>query len=209
MVPQRSSHSRGRILAVLAVAAIAIILVTFWTSWPPVDTLFVVSQENRVDNMSDSVLSALKVSVRQASTSPQKLAIGVTNNHSGPVTVFTWDSPLDPLALQLGLLTFTPEGADKPIDIPRIQVRRIVPPPDDSFVTIEPGQTKEQDVLLKRPLIPLDQFQGRIEVICKGQWRAVWASKKEDIPAESLENAQVDAAAFRGSFESESVVVDF
>jgi hypothetical protein len=123
--------------------------------------------------------------------------------------VFTWDSPLDPLAVQLGLLSFTPEGKDTPIDIPTIQVRRIMPPGDDAFVTIAPGQTEERDVLLKKPIVPLDQLQGKVTVVCKGEWKSVWPAKKEDISSESLRNPGSDDDAFKGSFESEPVTVEF
>ncbi|KAI3323952.1 hypothetical protein HD806DRAFT_78736 [Xylariaceae sp. AK1471] len=201
MVPQQSSRSQGRIFAVVAFVVVALIL--FWNTWSPAD-----GEASSVE-MSDSVISALKVSVRQASSSPPKLTIGVANTHSSPVTVFTWNSPLDPLAVQLGLLSFTPEGKDTPIDIPTIQVRRIMPPGDDAFVTIAPGQTEEREVLLKKPIVPLDQLQGKVKVVCKGEWKSVWVSKKEDISAESLKNAGSDDDAVKGNFESEPVAMEF
>ncbi|KAF2963851.1 hypothetical protein GQX73_g9727 [Xylaria multiplex] len=207
MVPQQPSRSRGRILAVLGVF---VVLIVFWNTWSSIDigAASDAPQEARVD-MSDPVLSALKVSVRQASSSPPKLTIGVTNTHSGPVTVFTWNSPLDPLAVQLGLLSFTPEGQDTPIDIPTIQVRRLMPPGDDAYVTIEAGKTEEREVLLKKPMIPLDQLQGKVKVVCKGEWKSVWASKKEDISAEALVNTGADEASLKGNFESEPVEIEF
>ncbi|KAI8949916.1 hypothetical protein F4801DRAFT_551528 [Xylaria longipes] len=205
MVPQQSSRSRGRILAVLAVA---VFLIVFWSIWSPADAgaSSVAPQQARVE-MSDQVLSALKVSVQQTSSSPPKLKISVTNTHSSPVTVFTWNSPLDPLAVQLGLLSFTPEGKDA-INIPTIQVRRLMPPGDDAYVTIEPGQAEEREVLLRRPMTPLDELQGKVTVVCKGEWKAVWASKKEEISAESLRNTGADDAALKGSFESEPVDIE-
>ncbi|TRX89843.1 hypothetical protein FHL15_009276 [Xylaria flabelliformis] len=199
MVPQQSSRSRGRVFAILAVA---VTLIVFWNIWSSG-----ASQQARI-NMSDQVLSALKVSVQQASSSPPKLKIGITNTHSSPITVFTWNSPLDPLAVQLGLLSFTPEGKDT-VNIPTIQVRRLMPPGDDAYVTIEPGQTEEREVLLKKPMVPLDELQGRVKVVCKGEWKAVWPSKKEDISAESLKNTGADDAALKGTFESEPVDIEF
>ncbi|KAI0432672.1 hypothetical protein F5Y09DRAFT_339407 [Xylaria sp. FL1042] len=209
MVPQQSPRSRGRILAVLGIVFVFIVLWNTWTSSSiDADIDSVASEQARVD-MSDQVLSALKVSVRQTSSSPPKLTIGVTNTHSSPVTVFTWNSPLDPLAVQLGLLSFTPDGKDAPVDIPTIQVRRIMPPGDDAYVTIEPSETEEREVLLKRPMVPLDQLQGKIKVVCKGEWKSVWASKKEDISAESLKSGGAGDAALKGTFESEPVDMEF
>ncbi|KAI0099277.1 hypothetical protein GGR51DRAFT_535493 [Nemania sp. FL0031] len=205
MVSQQSSHSRGRVLAVLSVV---IILLVFWNIWTPAADADASSIASQRADMSQAILSELKVSVRQTSSSPPKLTIGVTNTHSSPVTVFIWDSPLDPLAVQLGLLAFTPEGKEEPINLPTIQVRRLMPPGDDAYVTIEPGQTEEREVMLKRPMVPLDQLQGKIKVVCKGEWKSVWASKKEDISAESLRNAGADEAALKGKFESESVDIE-
>ncbi|KAI1173024.1 hypothetical protein F4777DRAFT_481303 [Nemania sp. FL0916] len=203
---QQSPRSRGGIFVVLAVT---IFLIISWNIWSSVDadTSSTTLQQTPVD-MSDPVLSALKVSVQQTSSSPPKLTIGVTNSHSSPVTVFTWDSPLDSLAVQLGLLSFTPEGEDKPVEIPTIQVRRLMPPGDDAYVTIEPGQTKEREVLLKKPIVPLDQLQGKVKVVCQGRWRSVWAMKKEDISAEALESAGADKDALKGNFESEPVDIE-
>ncbi|KAI0967983.1 hypothetical protein F4678DRAFT_230247 [Xylaria arbuscula] len=208
MVPQQSSSSRGRILAILGTV---IILITLWNTLfsSSIDTGadFAESQQAGVA-MSDQILSALKVSVRQAAPSSPKLIIGVTNTHSSPVTVFTWNSPLDPLAVQLGLLSFTPEGKDAPVDIPTIQVRRIMPPKDDAYVTIEPGQAEEREVLLKRPIVPLDQLQGKVKVVCKGEWKGVWALKKKDISTEALKSGGADDAALKGSFESEPADIE-
>ncbi|KAK5629286.1 hypothetical protein RRF57_005001 [Xylaria bambusicola] len=204
MVPQQSPRSHGRIFAGLG---IFIVLVVLWNTWSSSNAGSVTSQQERVD-MSDQTLSELKVSVRQASSSPPKLTIGVTNTHSSPVTLFTWDSPLDPLAVQLGLLSFTPEGKDTPVDIPTIQVRRLMPPGDNAYVTIEPGQTEEREVLLKKPMVPLDQLQGKVKVVCKGKWRSVWAAKKEDISAESLKNGGTDEAALKGNFKSDETEIE-
>jgi hypothetical protein len=155
---------------------------------------------------SDSVVSGLKVSVRQASKDPPKLIISVTNTNSVPVTVFIWDSPLDSLAVQLGHVSFIPEG-EEPIDIPKIQVRRLMPPKEDAFVTIEPGQTEEREVLLREPVVPLDKLKGKkVAVVVKGEWKGVWVGRKEDLSLEALRNGD---NALKGSYESEPTVMEF
>lgn len=68
--------------------------------------------------MSDfSVANNLEVSLSQApSTGNPSLSVTVKNTHpSTPLTLLTWDSPLDPLALQLGLVSVTPAGAPGPL----------------------------------------------------------------------------------------------
>ncbi|XXG96368.1 hypothetical protein Hte_002650 [Hypoxylon texense] len=162
---------------------------------------------------SGSVIPKLQVSVRQVSTSPPKLGIAVTNTHAGPVTVLTWDSPLDPLALQLGVLSFFAAADDggtgtsfsSPIDIPTIQVRRKMPPGADSLVTIAAGQTREQELELREPIVPLGRLRGTtVRVVCNGEWRSVWASEADAVSKDSLENAD----GFRGSFQSEAVDIE-
>ncbi|KAI2632634.1 hypothetical protein GGS26DRAFT_84859 [Hypomontagnella submonticulosa] len=161
--------------------------------------------------MSDpvDVTSKLKVSVRQVSiSSPPKLAIAVTNTHSSPVTILTWNSPLDSLALQLGLVSFVPAGSDAAIQIPTIQIRRKMPPGPESFVEIGAGQTKEQELELKGPIVPLDKLRGKMSAVCSGEWMAVWLSEADAITKASLEKAGASEDAFKGHFQSEAVEIE-
>ncbi|KAI1652057.1 uncharacterized protein F4817DRAFT_321945 [Daldinia loculata] len=161
-------------------------------------------------NMSDTgdVISKLKVSVRQvssASSSPPKLAVAVTNTHSSAVTILTWNSPLDPLALQLGLVSFVHADSDSPIQIPTIQVRRKMPPGPDALVEIGAGQIKEQVLELKDPVVPLEELRGKVRVACAGEWMGVWLSEADAVTKASLEKAGASDDTFRGPFQSEAV----
>ncbi|KAI1471042.1 uncharacterized protein F4812DRAFT_412560 [Daldinia caldariorum] len=168
----------------------------------------------------NNVISKLKVSVRQvssstsssSSSSPPKLAIAVTNTYSSPVTILSWNSPLDPLALQLGLVSFSAAaqaGSDDddytPIQIPTIQIRRKMPPETDALVTIGAGQTKEQVLELRDPIVPLDKLRGRVRVACAGEWMSVWLLEVDAVPKASLEKAGASDDAYRGPFQSEAV----
>ncbi|KAK6955962.1 hypothetical protein Daesc_003609 [Daldinia eschscholtzii] len=171
------------------------------------------------------VISKLKVSVRQVSSSgssnesssPPKLAVAVTNTHSSPVAILSWNSPLDPLALQLGLVSFAQVGSDSdsdsdsynPIQIPTIQIRRKMPPETDALVTIGAGQTREQVLELKDPIVPLEKLRGKVRVACAGEWMGVWLSEADAIPKASLEKAGASDDAFRGPFQSEAVDMEF
>ncbi|KAI1389182.1 uncharacterized protein F4822DRAFT_405255 [Hypoxylon trugodes] len=163
--------------------------------------------------MTDStdVISKLTVSIRQvSSTSPPKLAIAVTNANSSPVTILTWNSPLDPLALQLGLVSFVPTGSDneEAVHMPKIQIRRKMPPGPESLVTIGAGQTREQELELRQPIVPLEKLRGRpFSVVCKGEWTGVWLSEADGVSKASLEKAGASDDAYKGTFESEAVVV--
>ncbi|KAL7623676.1 hypothetical protein AAE478_005228 [Parahypoxylon ruwenzoriense] len=163
--------------------------------------------------MADSadITSKLRVSVRQTGTSSSpKLALAVTNTNPGPVTILSWNSPLDPLALQLGLVSFTPAGSDAPVAIRTIQIRRQMPPGPGSLVTIGAGQTEERELELKEPVVPLEKLRGgaAVSVVCSGEWMAVWPFEAADIPRESLESAGASDDAARGSFKSEPVDIE-
>ncbi|KAF3070579.1 hypothetical protein GL218_00251 [Daldinia childiae] len=160
--------------------------------------------------MSDTgdVISKLKVSVRQvssASSSPPKLAVAVTNTHSSAVTILSWNSPLDPLALQLGLVSFVHADSDSPIKIPTIQIRRKMPPGPDALVEIGAGQIREQVLELKDPIVPLEELRGKVRVACAGEWMGVWLSEADAVPKASLEKAGASDDTFRGAFQSEAV----
>ncbi|KAI1812704.1 hypothetical protein GGS20DRAFT_519918 [Poronia punctata] len=196
MNPQNSS--RTRIFAIISF--IGIFLYLFWTTTTTTITTNIMSDQN-------AITSSLKVAVRQASQDPPKLIISVTNTHSDPVTVFTWNSPLDSLAVQLGLVEFTPEDQENPIDIPTIQVRRLMPPKEDAFVTIEPGETEEKEILLREPVVPLGKIRGKkTKVVCKGEWKGVWDKKKGDVELKVLRNGE---GALKGRYESEPAEVQF
>ncbi|KAI1106414.1 hypothetical protein F4804DRAFT_42737 [Jackrogersella minutella] len=166
--------------------------------------------EPAADEMPDSadVISKLKVSVRQVSSSPPKLALAVTNADSRAVTILRWNSPLDPLALQLGVVSFVPAGSDSPIHMPTIQIRRKMPPGPESLVTIGAGQTKEQELELRAPIVPLEKLRGRASVVCSGEWISVWLSEADTITKESLEKAGASDDSFGGSFQSEAVEIE-
>lgn len=157
----------------------------------------------------DSLLSNLKISIRQvSSSSPVSIAITVKNTNSHPVTILPWDSPLDPLALQLGAISVTPPGSSTPLDIPTIKVNRKLPAGDDFLVEIGAGETSPENVVeLKEIFVgqKLRELQVKKALVkCKGQWRAVWAVPKKELSPETIEGMGVgDDTAASGNFESE------
>ncbi|KAI1456495.1 hypothetical protein F4805DRAFT_225913 [Annulohypoxylon moriforme] len=207
------------------ILSILLLTIIFILSWYTVDpnTSSPVADDKMPDS-ADDVISKLKVSVRQVSERPAKLAISVTNAHDSPVTILSWNSPLDPLALQLGVVSFfavVPAGSEKekqhddgngggasnPIHIPTIQIRRRMPPGPESLVTIGAGQTSEQELEVKGPL--LETLRGRrVAVVCSGEWTSVWLSEADAVPKVSLENAGASEDALRGSFKSEAVEIE-
>jgi hypothetical protein len=153
-------------------------------------------------------LSQLKVSVRKSA--PVAITFAVTNNHDSPLTVLRWDSPLDPSAIQLGVLQFfSPPDSSSPLDIPTIRVRRRVPPSQDSLVTLAPGQTVEQSLELKEPIVPVDQLKGEVKVACQGKWLCVWAKTADQLSSKELEELGVGEQALSGDISMEPLVLSF
>lgn len=159
------------------------------------------------------LLSNLLISVRQTASDPPTLGVTVKNNNSAPVTILTWDSPLDPLALTLGALSITPSGSSTPLDIPLIKVNRKVPPGEDALVELGAGQTSKENQLVLKDVLVGDQVREmKVEKAsgkCKGTWRAVWPLGREELDKETIEKMGFDDKAVSGEFESEAFDVVF
>lgn len=125
---------------------------------------------------SSSPSKDLHVTLAQKSKSPPTITLRVKNIHpSTPLTFLTWNTPLDPAILPLGILAVSlPDSADR-LNKDSIKISRKTPPAADQFVTLAPGEAREQHVELKRPIVPLDKVEGgKVVVRCGGRWGDVW-----------------------------------
>lgn len=193
--------SRGSSIALILAT---FILVAYYTSTSSS------SSSSSIVNMATSraasgPIAGLDLSLEQKATAPPTITVTVKNNNDHPVTVLRYGSPLDALALQLGLLSVTPAGADAPLEIPVVQVRRMWPPKPDMLVTIAPGETATSDIVLKKPAVSPENLGGKASVVLKGQWDAVWSKVKEDISSESLKNIKDNDEVASGDYESKSL----
>ncbi|ROT37071.1 hypothetical protein SODALDRAFT_280153 [Sodiomyces alkalinus F11] len=153
--------------------------------------------------MPNDVLSHLAVHIRQTATTPPTLALDVTNNSPDTsLTILTWESPLDPAALPLGLFAITPDGARQPLDIPTIQIRRVMPPPRDSFVTLKPGETRTQEHVLREEIVPPADLGPNPKVAVRGTWMGVWTIPVEELTPGRLDNMYTDEERLSGPFEA-------
>ncbi|EKG20508.1 hypothetical protein MPH_02231 [Macrophomina phaseolina MS6] len=153
-------------------------------------------------------LSHLHISLSQTASSPPTLSLAVTNTHpSSPLTLLTWNTPLDPLALQLGLLEVRAAGAHEPLPLATIKVSRKLPPGADSLVTLAPGESRAQEVVLREPIVPLKRAEGgKVAVVARGVWRAVWMGA--DVSEDAVARMGEGEAVLSGEWETESVVVE-
>ena len=152
----------------------------------------------------------LSVTLELARAEPLSLSVGVTNNGTGPVTVLTWNSPLDPLVVQLGLLSFTPHAASKPLDLPTILVKRQMPPSRESLVVLEQGERRSQVVEVPDIVVSKEELFGKDKkatVRCEGRWTAVWLSRAEKLGEEALMELGAGPEAMTGEFQSEDLAI--
>ncbi|KAL0938307.1 uncharacterized protein CTRU02_204917 [Colletotrichum truncatum] len=152
-------------------------------------------------------LSRLTVRIRQSSTSPPTLALSVTNDHTFPLTILRWNTPLDPLALQLGVLSVTPEGKDAPLELDTIALRRVMPPPAEDLITLQPGDSKEQEIILRETMLPFDKLGKTPRVAAKGKWQTVWPTTAEKLSQETIEKLQFGEGVLTGEFATEAIEV--
>lgn len=161
-----------------------------------------VSQDNEL-------LSQLHVSLSQASKSPPAISLKVTNNSPSPVTILSWESPLDELALSLGLFSITPSGASEPVEITRIMVSRKMPPSDKSLVSLGPGESRENQVVLKELLVPVEKLKGKKSTVeVKGRWMGVWPKSRDELTSEEIEKGAYGGGAVAGTYASDRIEIE-
>ncbi|KAJ0120457.1 hypothetical protein J7T55_015184 [Diaporthe amygdali] len=163
----------------------------------------------KMASQDNDILSQLHISLSQASKSPPAISIKVTNNSPKPVTILTWDSPLDQLALSLGTVYITPSDASEPLEISRIMVQRKTPPSDESLVSLAPGESRENQVELRELLVPAEKLKGKKSTVqVKGRWMGVWPKSRDELNEEAIEKGAHGGGAVAGTYSSESVEIE-
>lgn len=157
----------------------------------------------------NDILADLHVSLRQTSKSPPTVSVKVTNNSPQAVTILTWQSPLDQLALQIGLFNITPEGASGPLDLPVIKAQRKIPPNEESLVSLGPGESKENEVVLKEVIVPIEKIRGKKTTLeLKSRWHTVWLKARSELTDEEIANLGDGGAAVSGEVEAKSIEIE-
>lgn len=128
------------------------------------------------------------------------IKITVQNAHPcTPLSFLTWDTPVDPSALNTGVLQLVDAVSGENIEGPGLKLNRLLPPPRDALVEIGPQDVVEVDVELSAPWIP---GNGKlVKVHAHGEWKAVWAKTKDAVSDEEL-NAMSGADVMQGPFRS-------
>ncbi|KAF6844607.1 hypothetical protein CMUS01_00897 [Colletotrichum musicola] len=196
--PSSRSYTGPIILSIVIFLVLA-----SWTHGSSRDTTM--SQES--SSQPAVALSKLAIRIRQTQTSPPTLALSVTNDNTSPLTILRWGTPLDPMALQLGVLSVTPEGKDAPLELPTIALRRVMPPRDEDKVTLHPGESRENEVVLRETMLPFEELGKTARVAAKGNWQAVWPTTADRLSTELVEKLQFGEGVLTGEFETEAVEI--
>jgi len=123
-------------------------------------------------------------------------------NADDTITFLSWDTPFDPSAVNLGVLTLKDAETGAEIPSPGMQIRRMMPPPRDVLVEIAPGSSSERELDLSSPWIPTDGKKYKVGVT--GTWKAVWKKPAAEVTDEELAAFKGDEA-IQGGFGSAAV----
>ncbi|KAF4970577.1 hypothetical protein FZEAL_10008 [Fusarium zealandicum] len=153
-------------------------------------------------------LRDLDVSLEQIQKSPPTVLVSVKNTRENNVTVLTYGSPLDPLAIQLGMLYITPEGQRSALEIQQLEVQRQWPPTEDALVQINAGETHSVEITIMEPVVPMYKLDKKARVQLSGKWQAVWPAEKSKIPKDVIEAGGTGEHAVSGGFSSNKIDID-
>ena len=168
------------------------------------------SKASAKDNMASAHETSIPLSVSLSpSPSPAfeegiaiSLTVTVKNTGTLPVSILTWNSPLDPRLSALGLLKFTSVSTGEVASGIDLKINHRVPKDglftteDDCIVRIEGGGSVEREVKIKEMEILLAKG-GRYKVGLEGWWGTVWVGEGELRAGEGM----------MGDFKSEDIEV--
>jgi hypothetical protein len=188
-------------LRLLIGLTIALSFIAFFT---PTDSVSAVAASFTMP----AALRNLEVTIEQMEKDPVLLRTSVKNNNDVPVTILSYGSPLDALAIQLGTLYITPKDESAPLEILQIEASRLWPPADDALIEIAPGSTAFWESTLQEPVVPMDRIFKGATVQLKGTWSSVWTKEKKDIDYSSLEEGSRANETLTGPYRSNVLEIE-
>ena len=192
-------RSPARILLGL-VAAVA--LVTYFYS----PTEITSNLRNMASGDSSNPISGLSVTLEQVKgASPPTVKATVKNNNDRPVSVLTYNSPLESLAIPLGFVQVTPEGAKEPLDLAGLQIRRMWPPVRDDITEIAAGGSASAELPFNPMAVPPEKMGKKNTVQIVGEWMAVYDVPKKDITDEMLDKTPRGGNTYMGDYKSDKI----
>ncbi|KAF2180964.1 hypothetical protein K469DRAFT_267757 [Zopfia rhizophila CBS 207.26] len=200
-------NGRTAIITALAVT----ILGSLYLIYSPSSSTFQMSDSKPAEEQPAShyPISGLEFKLSQISKSPPSLLVTLKNTHwKSTYTVLKWDTPLDPIAPQLGVFKMVDADTGEEIGIPRIMVNRMLPPPRDALQEVAAGTEHAIEVVFDKPWMP-EKKPAKYKIKVQGTFRAVWEKAASEISDVELEGfaGPVGKAITVGGFKSEEVVL--
>ncbi|WEW60291.1 hypothetical protein PRK78_005776 [Emydomyces testavorans] len=134
----------------------------------------------------------------------QSVEIDVTvhnDNEDTPLTILSWNNPLDTMAAILGVFELRDKETDELVEMDRIQVSRMLPPPPEHLVEIPPKGSEKAHAVLKGASLS----RGHTYSVCaKGWWQSIWNLPKDEVIEKYLAD---QSGAVSGDFLSNTVDV--
>ncbi|KAF1995535.1 hypothetical protein P154DRAFT_526241 [Amniculicola lignicola CBS 123094] len=146
----------------------------------------------------------LELALAQTSTSPPTLKVTLKNTSPSAYTILKWNTPFDPIALNLDIFTVTNVETNEKADIPRIMLKRKVPPSKDQLLEIPSGAERSVDVLFQKEGV-VELSPAKYRVVAAGRYGVVWQKKKGEVSEEDLEDLGGDDRFRDTQFESAEV----
>jgi hypothetical protein len=192
-------RSPARILLGLVAA---FVLVTYFYSPSEITS----NLRNMASGDSSSPIPGLSVTLEQVKgASPPTLKATVKNNNNRPVSVLTYNSPLESLAIPLGFVQVTPEGAKEPLKLGDLQIRRMWPPRRDDITEIAAGRSASAELPFKPMAVPPEKMGKKNTVQIVGEWMAVYDVPKKDITDEMLDKTPRGGKTYTGDYKSDKI----
>jgi hypothetical protein len=139
----------------------------------------------------------LQISGDFATKSPLTLTVTLENKGDKPVTILTWNTPLDEKAAPIGIFKFKSTRSGDYAQSQNLKLNRLLPPQDDAYLELAPRETIKKDFDIKAPEVTLTNGE-EYEVQAKGFWGGVWEGRRGDVEGNE---------GFREDFESNTIVV--
>ncbi len=208
-MPTKAARSLVRI--VIGVAAV-LALLAFFSPTPPAAARIATRLRKMTSGAaSQDPIPGLVVTLAQVPDArPPAFRATITNNNAFAVSFLDYDSPVDELVVQLGLVELTPATpADaKPVALgDEIKVRRLWPPKVDFVQEIAGGGgSRVSDAIRLDPKhVPYGKLGDAFYVQMRGQWRAVMAMPKSEVTKEFLEHIPARPNTYQGEYESDRI----
>jgi hypothetical protein len=134
-----------------------------------------------------SDVPGLEFTLAQTSKDPPSLSVTFKNNDPKTTyTLLTWDTPLDSAALNTGVFSIVDADTGKDVEQMVMQIRRLMPPQDDQFVSLAPGEKETVEVVFDRPWMP-EEKPAKYKVKAEGEFKGLWDKKKSEVTAAEID----------------------